>query len=296
MSKENNSQEFELNLLFNGQKHPADAFSSISENFQTLYYYDKWVLSSISDLVDVEYSITNLQYSSIKSRIAQLITIIPDDAIAELDWKKMVGAILLKAKYRLLKYLGSNKNIDKRTDIDAITDGINKDIAEIKLSAVIIVNPLNSLYLVNIYEEMIRTINKLKDGEEIEYKSTYGIARVSNGINFDRAKIISDLGEETVINETTEILKVKKLDMLSDKARWDFKRDHQALDGVKISDVQWLKDYHERKFSLLPDDCLKVKLKTTYIHSPNPDFSRANYEILKVLEVIPPSKPDTLLF
>jgi hypothetical protein len=288
--------DFELNLLFEGQKEPAAAFLQLSEAFQFLYYFDKWVLSALGESDAIEYSITNLEYSSIRSFIAQILRAVPDKAIEELDWKKMVGALLLKAKYRFLKYLEKNKEIGRRSDVDTITEGINKDIKESGLTALIIVTPINPFPLVNIYEEAIKTVNKLNHGEQVEYKSAYGNARITSGIGFDKLKMISELGEQILTNETTEVLKVKKLDMLSNEARWDFKKDHHALNGVKISDQQWLNDFHARKFSLLPDDSLRVQLKTTYVQSPDPHFSRTSWEILKVMEIISPTESNNLLF
>ncbi len=289
-------QFFELNLLFLGTKDPATAFARLGEVFQFLHDYDQWILNSVSEGLAVEYSIINLEYSSIRSRLAQLLRAIPDKGIEEFEWKKMLGAILLKAKYSMLKRLERNKSIESRDDLDAITRELEKEVRVKELQNRFLVASLNQFVLLDLYGQAIEAINKLADGENVEYVSPYGTARVTNGISFDRGKIISELGEQTLQNETVELLKLKKIDMLSNEARWDFKKDHYALKGVKISDQQWLADFHTRKFSLLPEDSLRVRLKTIYTHSPNPDFSNNSYEILEVLEVIPPNEQSRNLF
>lgn len=287
--KQITDQDFELNLLFEQAKNPLDAFQQISEVFQILNTFDKWVLTAIGRKITVEYTIADLEYASIKTLIEQTLKATPDEAIAELDWKKVIGAILLRAKYRLLKYLESHKRIDSREDIEIVPRQINEDFEASGLNKVTVISPLNLFPLVDLYSSAINAFNKLGEGENVEYKSSYGNARLGNGIVINRQKVITELSEDAIINTTTEILKIKKLDLLSDEASWDFKKDHRALKGVKISDHDWLNEYHSRKFVLLPEDSLKVRLKTTYIRSPDPEFSNTTYEILKVLEVITPS-------
>src|SRR6478609_2872938 len=92
-------QNFELNLLFEKEKAPVDAFNELGNIFQSIYDFDKWMLSHIDREASVQYSLRDIEYSSIKTKIAQLLRAIPDDAIKTLDWKSLIGNFLLKAKY-----------------------------------------------------------------------------------------------------------------------------------------------------------------------------------------------------
>jgi hypothetical protein len=103
------------------------------------------------------------------------------------------------------------------------------------------------------------------------------------------AKLLFELGNQTIEQQRTEILKVKTLDLLSDIANWKLIRLNKQIE-VKILDQEWLNEYHDRKIVIQPNDYLKLDLKITYISNPTSPKPLVIYEALKVFEVIPPEK------
>jgi hypothetical protein len=102
---EKNEIGFELNLLFEGHKQPIEAFTELGKIFEALYEFYKWMLNHISREASFYLNLENLEYSSIKTWIAQILRSIPDDAIEDLSIRKLFGSFLLKAKYLFLKKL-----------------------------------------------------------------------------------------------------------------------------------------------------------------------------------------------
>ena len=284
----NQNTSFELNLLFDGNKQAVDVFNELGNIFQSIHEFDKWILSHIDSGASVYYTIEGIEFGSIRTRLAQFLRAIPDDAIKTLDWKALVGNLLLKTKYLILKALEQNKTIDSKAILETLTTEINSELSKLEEnSSQIIIPQINIYILLNNIETISRVVNSLPNKESIEYRSKFGDVKLSRGIYINKSKIIHELGATTVTNDTTEILKIKKIDLLSDEAKWDFKIGSRVV-HARIQDITWLNNYHKREIIIKPEDSLKVTLKTTYTFTNNNEHTQLTYDIVKVLQVITP--------
>ena len=279
---------FELNLLFDGNKQAVDVFNELGNIFQSVHEFDKWILSHIDSGAFVYYTIEGIEFGSIRTRLAQFLRAIPDDAIKSLDWKALVGNLLLKTKYLILKALEQNKTIDSKAILETLTTEINSELSKLEENSNQIIIPQINIYiLLNNIETISRVVNSLPNKEAIEYRSKFGDVKLSRGIYINKSKIIHELGATTVTNDTTEILKIKKIGLLSDEAKWDFKIGSRVI-HARIQDLTWLNNYHKREIIIKPEDSLKVTLKTTYTFTNNNEHTQLAYDIVKVLQVITP--------
>jgi hypothetical protein len=215
-------ENFTLNLLFDGKKQPAEAFNELSNIFQSLSSLDNLLMSSIDSGLSIEYSLEALEYGSIKTRIAQIIREIPDEPIKEFDWKKLVGHFLLKLKYKVLNYLEGNQTVDNKESLEKLVLSIETEKAKMVNHSKII-NEINIFQILSAIEPIINALSQLKNEEQIEYKSIDGSATLSNKVSLNKGKILWELGNKEFESETTEILKIKKLDLLSNSSNWTFK-------------------------------------------------------------------------
>lgn len=288
------AESFDLNFYFQTQKSPITAFDKLKDIFQAFSAIDKVYLSSIDSSLVSGYVLQGLEFGSIKSKIAQLIREIPDEAIKELEWKKVIGHFLVKAKYLILKHLEGEKQIDSAVDLASLAKKIEVEKSKILGANKYIINEINTYSLLFVMEPFVNIASQLNDDERIEYVSPAGKANVTNALTFNRAKILWELGDKQFESETTEILKIKKIDFLSNNSLWSFKRDNKPIDA-KVVDQEWLNRYHAREYPLMPEDSLKVKLKTTYTNRSDGTVVKPTYEVIKVLEIIyPPENPSSL--
>lgn len=281
------NNNFQLNLLFKGEKNPYEAFEELKDIFQSLSFLDETYLASIDSGLRLDYSLQSLEYSSIRTWIAQRIREIPDEAIKDFDWQKLVGHFCLKLKYLVLKYLEKNSNIDSKDSLVELSKDIEAEKLKILKNENHIINEVNTYLLLNSIEKIISVLTKLKAEEKIEFKSIGGSVQLSNKYTINKAKILWELGDKTFENETTETLKIKKSDFLSNNSLWSFKLGNKALEA-KITDQAWLDKYHKREYPLLPEDSLKVKLKVSYVNKPDGTIVKPTYEITKVIDIIYP--------
>jgi hypothetical protein len=284
---------FEVNLLFEKNKNAIDAFNQLLSFYEILNEFDKSIVRNIGLNYVGEYELEDVEFSSIKTKLVQLLKSMPDELIKDLNIKKVIGYFLVKVKYWLIKLSAQEPNISSKDQIQAITDKINHEIKGIGVTLNIMVTQVNNYVVLNTAEELVKETNKLKEKELLEYKSQAGNAFIQKGIFINKPKILSELGQRTIINETTEILKIKKVDLLSEDPKWNFLQGKKNL-NAKMLDKNWLEDFHNRKVTIKPEDALMVTLRTTHTYTPNFDDKKTDCEVIKVLSIISPDSENSI--
>ena len=288
MNKSIKEFDFELDLIFFGQKNPVEAFGLIGKIYEKLLSIDQQILYNVLPSAKLEYELIDLEYSSIKSKVNQILKSIPDDVLKDiLNPAKLFGHLIVYIKKRLIKATETNE-IQSVESLQQVTDDINKEIRKLPSTTIIILE-INNYFVLNAINELGIEGRKLKMEEYFEYKSKAANARIGNSSSVNMGKLPYELGGQTLEQQRFETLKVKTLDLLSDKASWKLIRQGKQIE-VKILHKQWLDEYHNRKIVIQPNDYLKLDLKITYTTNTNTLKPIVSYEALKVLEVIPPEK------
>lgn len=279
--------DFELDLEFEGNKSPSEAFNQLAKFYEKLIILDKHIAYNILVDTKVEYDLVDIEFGSIKTKIRQVFTDIPDDVLKDiLNPTAWFGHILVYVKHRLLKSIENNELTTKK-DLDKITNDININIKKLAPKNLMILE-VNNFYILNTINEITLQTKKLKKEESFFFKSKKGKAKINNKCFIDMPKILKEMGNETIQQERIETLKIKTMDLLSDNTYWKLKREGKTID-VKILDSEWLLKYHNRQFVIQPNDYLKLQLKIIYTTSQNFDKPKVTYEAIKVYEIIPPN-------
>ncbi len=294
MAIENSPElQFEVNLLFKDEKNAIEAFNHVLKIYEVLTDFDKLLVRNISPTITSEYGLEDVDFGSLKTKLVQLLKGIPDELLKDLQIKKIIGYFLVKLKYKLIKLLSDEKEIVSKEQVQRLTDEVNNDIQEIGKTYIIIVTQVNNYFILNAIDDLAQQVNNLKEKELLEYKSQAGNTFIGKGIVVNKPKILSELGQRTIINETTELLKIKKVDMLSDEPKWDFLQGKKLL-KAKMLDKAWLDSFHHREVIIKPEDALMVTLKTTHTYNPNFDDKKTEFEVIKVLSVISPEDDNSI--
>src|ERR1039458_1665900 len=69
---------------------------------------DHCLLSSINTSLEPVSILNDVQHSSLKILLARALKKIPDELVSNLDWKKWVGSLLVKGKYKLIEHIDSD--------------------------------------------------------------------------------------------------------------------------------------------------------------------------------------------
>jgi hypothetical protein len=279
--------KFEVNLVFSKSKNAIEAFNQLLGFYDALHEFDKNIVRNIGLNYIGEYELADIEFGSVKTTLFQLLKAVPDELVKDLEVKKAIGYFLVKAKYKLMRLLSQDQEVSSKSQIQPVTDKINDEIIEIGNTFNIIVTQVNNYTILNAIDDLAKESNKLKEKELLEYKSQAGNAYIQKGIYINKPKILSELGQRTIVNETTEILKLKKVDLLSEDPKWDFLQGKKNL-SAKMLDKDWLNDFHNREVTIKPEDALMVTLRTTHTYTPSFDDKKTDFEIIKVVSVISP--------
>lgn len=278
--------DFELDLEFVGNKNPSEAFNQLAKFYEKLIILDKHIAYNILVNSTVEYDLVDIEFGSIKTKIRQVFTNIPDDVLKDvLNPTAWFGHILVYVKHRLLKSI-ENEEVKSKSDLDKITSDININIKKLAPKNLMILE-VNNFYILNTINEITLQTKRLKKDESFFFKSKKGKAKIDNKCFVDMPKILKEMGNETIQQERIETLKIKTMDLLSDNSYWKLIREGKTID-VKILDPDWLQKYHNRQFVIQPYDYLKLQLRIIYTTNQNFDKPKVTYEAIKVYEIIPP--------
>lgn len=102
------SVEGEIALVIDyraGQSEAVSVLAGAMRFIESLDKLDHCLLSSIDTALEPVSILNDIQHSSLKILLARALRKVPDDAVGSLDWKKWLGALLVKGKYLLLQRL-----------------------------------------------------------------------------------------------------------------------------------------------------------------------------------------------
>jgi hypothetical protein len=176
--------------------------------------------------------------------------------------------------------LNTIKKIEDKIETIATTEGLEQDFQRIP-----------TIEIVNTIEKLNSSLKELRDEESamiiqdslIEQDKIEEVEIPKKRV-FDLSESIDSLVAEERINYSSVILRIKTADFLG-KSQWNFKKGEEKL-TAKITDDNWLNNFHNRKIKILPGDSLDVELKEIIRYDKYGQQLSSNFEIEKVVKVI----------
>lgn len=86
-------------------EHPERVFESMSALIKSFRDFDSDLIGSIDNQIEPVLTLENIETGSLKTWLANKLRGIPDEAIKEMSWRKVLGSYLVKAKYIVIKHL-----------------------------------------------------------------------------------------------------------------------------------------------------------------------------------------------
>lgn len=287
MLSDNHYQDiFEVKFKFvPNSENPSRIFKSISEIIEAFYELDKGLLEYFTVKIEPKFMLDDIQTGSVRALIRTVVSSVDDEALKELDWKKLVGSFLVKAKYKILKNLEDKKEIttiDEVNEIEGEILGLAQETDVQKLPT----------YSAGSTRKLLGNIARLSDAtksllpeDKIYYISSAGQVPINKDFNISSEAIQELLTHKIVKNEAELVLRVKKPDYLG-QSMWDLHYEGKTIQ-VKIVDWSWLHKFHSRQIDLRPGDSLKAKVEVELWLGIDNSIVAEHYTISEVIEVIP---------
>ena len=269
-----------------GSEEPQRVFSTLSELIETFQRLDESLAYSISSKLEPALLLEDVESGSIKLWLATVLKSIDDDAIKNLSWKKLIGAYLVKAKYRIIDFLNDKTTITDVVEIEKLEKGLYKLAEETDVLHIPHYQKIERRKLMLSIEEISSSIKKLNKNDKAYYSTKFD-KKVPFNFDFyvSPEKIEELIVMEKIPNKETMILKVKKPDYLGE-SMWEFKGVEGVIE-VKILDMAWLRKFQDRQFVLRPGDSIKAIVNVEVHYGYDSEVVIRKYSIEKVLKIIP---------
>lgn len=273
--------EGEIGLVIDYQPGKAlaiDVLQAAMGMIEALDKLDATLLSSVHSSLEPVSVLNDVQHSSLKMLLARALRNTPDELIGNLDWKKWVGGLLVKGKYKLLQNLEADAPAIQRTLLELEPDYKSPPGALAGYQPPAISDVRDAL------DGVVKARAALP-GQLVRIQTELGDIFIPEAVtNFPL--IEPALAAETIVNRGTEFFKVKSTDMIG-VAQWTVLRNNRST-KVDMLHQNWLDAYHRREHVILPGDSLKCRFEERVTYDALGNELDRHLGIVEVLEVISP--------
>ena len=262
-----------------GKAHAIDVLQGAMNLIAAIDGLDRALLSSVDTSLEPISVLNDVQHSSLKILLKRALNKVPDDLLASGDWKKWVGALLVKGKYLLLNKIDA--------DSPEIALALNQLEPIYKAAPVGLVgyNP-PSVVDVRAALDNVASARATLRHESVTVQTEYGDV-VLEDVALAAPDLLSTIDDSlTVRNKGVEYFKVKSTDMLG-QSQWTVLRNNRQL-KVSILHEGWLRKYQQREFNISPGDSLLAAYEETVRYDTERNEVDRTLAIVEVREVISP--------
>jgi hypothetical protein len=280
------SMDFGIRLEFEpGRGEPSRIFRTMTGLIEAAESIDRDLAASISIRVFPALVLQDIQAGSLTAWLRYLLESIDDEALKNLDWKKAVGAYLVKGKKKLIEFLDERETVRNAREIYQLRGAIQESAAEAGLTLISLNSPVPAPRVAENLRLVSEATIPLLPGDTALFLSPEGAVPINTAFRLTPEAIESILTIDSATNETEMILMVKKPDFLGN-SMWDFRHDGKRI-PAKVTDTRWLESFHRGAVALRSGDALRawVEIQTNY--GTDREIVGVHYRIVEVLEVIP---------
>ena len=261
----------------------VDVLQGAMRLIESLDRLDDVLLSSVDSSLEPVSVLNDVQHSSLKMILQRALRSVPDDHLGSLEWKKWVGGLLVRGKYKLLQHLDGDA-----PEIQSILIELQPEYAKAP-GGLIGYTPPN-VYDVREALDVVATARASLPGQAVIVQTELGDVSLPEQVPIQVAEVLTGPAEITRTNTGVEFFKVKSVDMLG-QSQWTVLRNNRLV-KVDFLHQRWLREYHERRHVLLPGDSLECKYEEVISYDANHTELERRLAIVEVLRVItPPVQP-----
>lgn len=264
---------------------PARVFHAMGSIIDNIVTIDKSLAGMIDENFTVELLLEDVEKGSLKAILRSVLQNVPDDALSELDVKKIIGHFLVKAKYKIIEWCNETKKLSNIEQVRVLEGELITLAEQTRLNHVLGYTPLDTKYLLQQIGNLKRSMEFLEESDSIVFESFLGIVEYDQGFEIDDDLIEEILTREQIASTGTRLVKVKKPDYLG-KSRWVLRYMGRSIEA-KFEDESWLHDFQNKKVVLGPGDSLKVILEEIIYYGYDSEIVSAKYAIKQVISVVP---------
>lgn len=267
-----------------GESHALDVLQGAMALIESLDRLDHVLLSSVNTSLEPVSVLNDIEKSSLKLLLARALRSVPDEHLHHADWKKWLGALLVKGKHLLLQRIDADAP-EIQQAVDLLTDDYRNAPGLVGYEPPRIADIQGALDNVAKARARFPRQSVLIQTElgDIELPETLP---PPHPIPLDPNKLTF------VVNKGREFFKIKQPDMLG-QAQWSVLRNGRTV-RVDILHKAWLDAYQNRVASILPGDSLECLFEETIVYDDQQNEVERKISVIEVLRVVSPPQQNQL--
>jgi hypothetical protein len=280
------SIDFAIKLEFErNSEDPSRIFRTMTGLIEACEIIDNDLAASISIRVKPVLVLEDIQAESLTAGLKYLLKSVDDEALKSLDWKKAVGAYLVKGKRRLVEFLEGRSTIERATEIYKLQGILGEAADEAGLTLISLTSPVPARRVAEDLRLLSDATTPLIPGDGAQFVTDEGPVSINTSFRVTAEAIEQILTQESITNHADMILMVKKPDFLGD-SMWEFRHEGKRI-PAKVVDTDWLENFHRGAIALRSGDALRAFVEIETHYGIDREVLGTHYRILKVQELIP---------
>jgi len=267
-----------------GSEQPARVFKSMSLLIETFQRIDLDLARSVATEIEPILILEEIEAGSIKAWFRTFLKAIPDGALRDCDWKKLLGAYMLLGKYRLLEFIGESDDIEDKKQLERLQSDLVKLAADTNVRQIPSYAPIPADRLLADLADLSTSLEPLSEMDVVTLVTSEREIEMNKSFTVTPEIIESIITEEEIESTATQILKVKKPDYLG-KSMWQLRHGGHIFDA-KILDEDWLHEFQDKDITVRPGDSLRADVRTRVSYDSQHEVIATHTDIIKVREVI----------
>lgn len=266
---------------------PSRVFHAMGELIDAFADLDKMIAGVISETSQTELILENIEAASLKSRLRSLILSVPDDALRDGDWKKILGHFLVRAKHAVCKWLEENPQITNLEQLRTLQERLTLIAEDTGARHIPTYRPIDNRSLLGTIADLDRAIGHLDPRDMVRYESLYGNVALPHTQHVHEELIRQILTKEILTSDDKRIVKIKKPDFLG-RSQWVLKYAGHSINAT-IDDIEWLLKYQSGHIEVKPGDSLRVLMHEEVFYGYNMEVVYVTHSVRQVLEIMRPT-------
>jgi hypothetical protein len=273
--------DFSFSIDFTkGRGDPRRVFDAASLFIDGLEALDDAVAGSVGGKIKTVMVLEDVEKGSLKAYLRTLLQNVDDEALKDLEWRKAVGAALVKAKYVALEYLDEDKD-GAAGRVDSLREDLRLIAQQTDVRHLPDYAPIHEGRLVAALDRIQDAKRTLSPGDALIIEGGGKRYEVDLTKTWDPSEVITVLPITETHSEGEIILTIRKPDLLGN-SMWQFSFAKTPI-SARILDEDWLRDFHDRKIPLYSGDALRCRVRFTYLYDEAGTLIEQKIEVLKVL-------------
>ncbi|MFN8767604.1 MAG: hypothetical protein ACK5XH_05140 [Lysobacteraceae bacterium] len=283
------TEKDQFDIYIDYAKDTGDAsrvFHAMGGLIDAFEQFDSLFAGVISEHATAELVLHDIEAASLKAKLRSVIGGIPDDALRDGEWKKVLGHFLIEAKHALCEWLDENPKISTLDQVQTLEIRIAIIAEKSGARHFPMYRPLDKKALLGSIAELDRSTSMLDPQDDLRYVSPHGEVRIAHSQHVNDELIREILTKEILASEDVRIVKIKKPDFLGN-SQWVLKYSGHSINAT-IADTDWLSRFQDGETDVKPGDSLRVRMREQVYYGHHHEVVHISYEVMEVLDVLKP--------